>query len=104
MVEESKTRIAIVDKEKCKPQRCVLECKKGCPANKTGKKCIEVEKKSKICIINEGLCVGCGICVKKCPFEAIKIINLPKDLEQETTHRYGANMFKLHRLPTPKPG
>lgn len=25
------------------------------------------------------------------------IINLPKDLEKETTHRYGANSFKLHR-------
>lgn len=23
---------------------------------------------------------------------------------QETTHRYGPNSFKLHRLPTPRPG
>jgi ATP-binding cassette subfamily E protein 1 len=23
---------------------------------------------------------------------------------QEVTHRYGANTFKLHRLPTPRPG
>jgi ATP-binding cassette, sub-family E, member 1 len=47
---------------------------------------------------------GCGICVKKCPFEAIQIINLPKDLERNTTHRYGPNSFKLHRLPMPRPG
>ena len=47
---------------------------------------------------------GCGICVKKCPFEAISIINLPKDLERNTTHRYGPNSFKLHRLPMPRPG
>ena len=47
---------------------------------------------------------GCGICVKKCPFEAINIINLPKDLERNTTHRFGPNSFKLHRLPTPRPG
>jgi ATP-binding cassette subfamily E protein 1 len=47
---------------------------------------------------------GCGICVKKCPFEAITIINLPKDLERNTTHRYGPNSFKLHRLPMPRPG
>jgi ATP-binding cassette subfamily E protein 1 len=47
---------------------------------------------------------GCGICVKKCPFEAINIINLPKDLDRNTTHRYGPNSFKLHRLPMPRPG
>ncbi len=34
---------------------------------------------------------------QKCPFDAIMIINLPKDLEKETTHRYGPNSFKLHR-------
>lgn len=36
--------------------------------------------------------------MQKCPFEAIQIINLPKDLDKDTTHRYGANTFKLHRL------
>lgn len=50
------------------------------------------------------LYIGCGICVKKCPFEAINIINLPKDLDRNTTHRYGPNSFKLHRLPMPRPG
>ena len=69
-----------------------------------GKLCIEVQPNSKIAWISEDLCIGCGICVKKCPFEAIMIINLPKDLEKETTHRYGANAFKLHRLPVPRPG
>lgn len=54
--------------------------------------------------ISEVLCVGCGICVKKCPFEAIQIINLPKNLDNFTTHRYGPNTFKLHRLPFPRPG
>ena len=34
---------------------------------------------------------------QKCPFDAIMIINLPKNLEKETTHRYGPNSFKLHR-------
>lgn len=41
---------------------------------------------------------------KKCPFEAISIINLPSNLEKDTTHRYSANSFKLHRLPIPRPG
>ena len=29
---------------------------------------------------------------------------MPKGFDQEVTHRYGANTFKLHRLPTPRPG
>jgi len=69
-----------------------------------GKLCIEVSPSSTLAFISEELCIGCGICVKKCPFQAIQIINLPKDLEKDTTHRYSANSFKLHRLPVPRPG
>jgi len=71
---------------------------------KMGKLCIEVKSSDKIAFISEYLCIGCGICVKKCPFEAIAIINLPTNLDSEVTHRYTANAFKLHRLPTPRPG
>lgn len=42
--------------------------------------------------------------MKKCPFAAINIINLPTNLESQVTHRYSANSFKLHRLPMPRPG
>uniref|UniRef100_A0A1J3EGJ6 Translation initiation factor RLI1 n=1 Tax=Noccaea caerulescens TaxID=107243 RepID=A0A1J3EGJ6_NOCCA len=59
---------------------------------------------SQIVDISELLCVGCGICVKKCPFQAIKIVNVPKNMDRLTTHRFGKNAFKLHRLPTPRPG
>ncbi|CAO2045470.1 unnamed protein product [Urochloa humidicola] len=55
-------------------------------------------------MISEDMCIGCGICVKVCPFNAIQIINLPRELDKETTHRYGPNSFKLHRLPVPRPG
>jgi ATP-binding cassette subfamily E protein 1 len=103
--EEGKlTRIAIVADDRCKPKKCRQECKKSCPVVRIGKLCIEVKPTDKIAWISEELCVGCGICVKKCPFEAIQIINLPKNLEKETTHRYGPNSFKLHRLPLPRPG
>jgi ATP-binding cassette subfamily E protein 1 len=50
------------------------------------------------------LCTGCGICVKKCPFHAISIVNLPDELEKDCSHRFGENTFKLFRLPTPSPG
>eukprot|EP01135_Chromosphaera_perkinsii_P010040 Nk52_evm75s1992 gene=Nk52_evmTU75s1992 len=98
------TRIAIVSSDKCRPKKCRHECKKSCPVVRMGKLCIEVTPKEKIAFISEDLCIGCGICVKKCPFEAIHIINLPSNLEKDTTHRYSANSFKLHRLPTPRPG
>jgi len=55
-------------------------------------------------LIVEALCSGCGICVKKCPFKAISIVNLPDELEKDCTHRFGPNTFKLYRLPTPMPG
>ncbi|KAJ8600600.1 hypothetical protein CTAYLR_010041 [Chrysophaeum taylorii] len=103
-VEESLIRIAIVSKDKCKPKKCRQECKRQCPVVRLGKQCIEVTPASKLAFISEELCIGCGICVKKCPFEAINIINLPKNLESNTTHRYGPNSFKLHRLPTPRAG
>ncbi|KAJ3054446.1 Fe-S cluster-binding ribosome biosynthesis protein [Rhizophlyctis rosea] len=98
------TRIAIVSSDKCKPKKCRQECKKSCPVVRVGKLCIEVTPNDKIAFISEELCVGCGICPKKCPFGAIHIINLPTNLERDTTHRYSANSFKLHRLPVPRPG
>eukprot|EP01006_Ploeotia_vitrea_P047479 TRINITY_DN67133_c3_g1_i1.p1 TRINITY_DN67133_c3_g1~~TRINITY_DN67133_c3_g1_i1.p1 ORF type:complete len:685 (+),score=390.68 TRINITY_DN67133_c3_g1_i1:68-2056(+) len=98
------TRIAIVDADRCKPKQCLQECKRHCPVVRMGKLCVEVKKSSKVSFISETLCIGCGICVKKCPFDAINIINLPSNLDKQTTHRYGPNSFKLHRLPMPRPG
>lgn len=103
-MDSDKLRIAIINPERCKPKRCSLECYKTCPVNKTGKICIEVNHSSKIAMISETLCIGCNLCVKKCPFKALSIINLPVGLENQVTHRYGPNSFKLHRLPVPRAG
>lgn len=101
---ENLTRIAIVSEDRCRPKKCLQECKKTCPVNRMGRLCIDVTPESKIAYISETLCIGCGMCVRKCPFGAITVINLPTNLERDTTHRYGPNAFKLHRLPTPRPG
>jgi Possible Fer4-like domain in RNase L inhibitor, RLI len=56
--EESQTRIAIVNADRCKPKKCGQECKKSCPVVKLGKLCIEVGVKSKLAFISEPLCIG----------------------------------------------
>ena len=104
MASEKLDRIAIINPNLCKPKKCGLQCKKSCPVNKIGKLCVEVTKTSQIASIAESLCCGAGMCVKACPFSAIKIINLPKGLEKDLVHRYSVNSFKLHRLPIPRLG
>ena len=42
--------------------------------------------------------------MKKCPFEAIRIIGLPEELKEDLVHQYGKNAFRLFRLPVPKKG
>ena len=62
---------------------------------------IVVDEETNKPIISEVLCSGCGICVHKCPFEAITIVNLPQELEIPI-HQFGPNTFRLYRLPIPR--
>ncbi|WP_254543227.1 ribosome biogenesis/translation initiation ATPase RLI [Halomarina pelagica] len=113
MAEDS---IAVVDLDRCSPDRCNYECANYCPPNRTGKECIttrgDAAKEGKIAgdpdqvRISEEICLGesCGICVVKCPFDAIEIINLPQELDEEPVHRYGENAFSLYGLPAPQDG
>ncbi|MCU0852922.1 MAG: ribosome biogenesis/translation initiation ATPase RLI [Thermoplasmata archaeon] len=96
-------RIAVLLKDRCQPKRCSLECIRYCPPVRTGVEAIAMGDRSKP-VIAEELCVGCGICVHKCPFEAIKIIGLPHELEGELVHQFGKNSFRLYGVPVPKKG
>lgn len=97
-------RIAVLLKDHCQPKRCNLECVRYCPPIRTGTETIVINKETGRPVISEQLCVGCGICVHKCPFEAIKIIGLPEELEERIVHRFGLNSFRLYGLPVPKRG
>jgi ATP-binding cassette subfamily E protein 1 len=96
-------RVAGVDFDNCHSRKCGLECIKFCPVNKVGGKCVVLDERGKA-VISEELCTGCGICVKKCPFKAITIVNLAEELKEEKIHQYGANGYRLFRLPTPRKG
>jgi ATP-binding cassette subfamily E protein 1 len=112
------SRIAIVDKAKCNPSKCKKECIKSCPPQSRGIEVINIvdiediedvnklnynkdklTKKTQIAQTVEQTCIGCNMCVKKCPFSAIKIINLPIENKKNIIHRYDINGFRLYRLP-----
>ena len=109
--------IAVVDLDRCQPDRCNYECVNFCPPNRTGKECIvergdhydeeePYEGGPNQVFISEEICLGesCGICVEKCPFDALEIINLPQELDETPAHRYGDNAFALYGLPAPQEG
>lgn len=97
-------RIAVIDRELCKPKKCGLACRRACPIVRGGEECIayvtDADGKQRLAV-DESLCIGCGICVKRCPFGALSVVNLPSELKESPVHRFGPNEFALYRLPFP---
>ena len=95
------TRIAVINKKRCAPKRCAHECLNFCPRVRAGADTVKID--NKFAEIAEDLCIGCGICAKKCPFGAISIINLSLNFGN-VVHQYGKNTFRLYNIPMPRKG
>ncbi|MBN2101582.1 MAG: ribosome biogenesis/translation initiation ATPase RLI [Candidatus Aenigmarchaeota archaeon] len=103
----SKKRIIVIDKEKCKSDKCPYQCMKVCPVNRTGDECITIDPLTKMPVFSEIMCISCGLCVNRCAkieHNAISLVNLPEELDEDPIHRYGSNAFALYGLPLPKAG
>ncbi|PIT85942.1 ribosome biogenesis/translation initiation ATPase RLI [Candidatus Micrarchaeota archaeon CG10_big_fil_rev_8_21_14_0_10_59_7] len=93
-------RIAVLDRGKCKFGTCGYACIKVCPGVKMREETI-VQGRDGHPVISEELCSGCGLCAKKCPFGAIKIVNLPGE-SGKPFFQYGVNTFRLYGYLLPK--
>ena len=92
-------RIAVLIEDRCKPNSpAFMYLQKY--AGTCGGECIQVNGNK--CKILESACPPCLVRAKHCPGDAVKIINLPEELDTDLTHRYGENGFRLFRLPAPK--
>ena len=92
-------RIAVLIEDRCKPNSpAFMYLQKY--AGTCGAECIQVNGNK--CKILESACPPCLVRAKHCPGDAVKIINLPEELDTDLTHCYGENGFRLFRLPAPK--
>ena len=94
-------RVAVLKEDNCQPKKCNDECYMFCPPVRNGQECIILDDRTGKPHISESLCIGCGICINKCPHDALIIEQLPAELESDMIHRYSLNGFRLFRLPTP---
>ncbi|MBS3174314.1 ribosome biogenesis/translation initiation ATPase RLI [Candidatus Woesearchaeota archaeon] len=91
--------IAIVEKDKCHPDKCQLECIKYDPLNKSGGEGFHIGESGKSEIASEVVTEMHKLSAKKCPFEAIHIAKLPEKLDEDPIHKFSINSFELFSLP-----
>ena len=92
-------RVAVLLEERCKPNSNAFAYLKKY-SEMCERECIQVEGSK--CKILEAACPVCFTRAKHCPDGAVKIINLPEELDTALTHSYGENAFRLFRLPSPR--
>ncbi|GGM70131.1 ribosome biogenesis/translation initiation ATPase RLI [Thermogymnomonas acidicola] len=96
--------IAVLRRDRCHPKKCNHECQYYCPPVRSGTPTIEFPDAEGQPLITEKLCIGCGICVRRCPFGAITIVGIPDELEKEKVHQFSENSFRLYSLPVVQQG
>ena len=92
-------RVAVLLEERCKPNSNAFAYLKKY-SEMCERECIQVEGSK--CKILETACPVYFTRAKHCPDGAVKIINLPEELDTDLTHSYGENAFRLFRLPSPR--
>ena len=95
-------RVAVIKETECEaPDNCNYICAEVCPRVRQGAKETVYARENGKAAITESLCISCGICVKRCPFDAIRIINLPDEMAKDITFQYGINTFRTFNIATP---
>ncbi len=95
-----KHRIAVIDRQKFDSPQLAYECVKACPEVRMGRNAISLDPEG-LPVIDESLCTGCGLCVKRAQPGAIKIVNLVGELDTPS-YQYGPNTFRLYGFLLPK--
>ena len=93
-------RMLLLDQEKCKPNMPAFTYLQK-HAGKCGGECIQV--KDNRCIILEDACMACLNRAKHCPGDAVKIINLPTNLQTNITHQVSVAPRTATHRPHPHP-
>ncbi len=109
-------RVYLVDYAKCSYNSCGRPCITYCPVELTNKQkrkkrpvkvypAIDFKKSSNQIIIHEEICIRCGICINKCPKNAVFVKNfVEEDKSKNLIHKYrnigSLSGFRLYNLPT----
>lgn len=97
--------VAIIDRQKCNPIKCQHECIKYDPLNRTAGKEVgfHIDTAINKAAIDEEIVIEAHkISAQRCPFQAIQIVKLPQELQEEPIHQFARNQFRLFSLPNVK--
>ncbi|MFW9991164.1 MAG: ribosome biogenesis/translation initiation ATPase RLI [Candidatus Odinarchaeota archaeon] len=95
-------KIVVLDRNRCRPGACDYVCIKACPLvndKKRPRAAIRLKKKTVFPVVNESICIACGICISRCPWRALKSTSIPAETEEIPVHMYEDSKFRLYRLP-----